>query len=90
MMSERMWRILYGAVNEQTTDLPVLLDKLQHLITKTLDEGFLLLAERPRDILNHRMSHSSDIREIEPFPLISIQNYHFLPEYVRALRFLIH
>ena len=56
MMSERMWRILYGAVNEQITDLPVLLDKLQQLISKALDEGFLLLAERPRDILNIRMS----------------------------------
>ena len=33
--------------------------------------------------------HSSDIREIEPFPLISIQKYYFLPEYARALRFLI-
>ena len=30
--------------------------------------------------------HSSDIREIEPFPLISIQKYYFLPEYARALR----
>ena len=67
MMSERMWRILYGAVNEQTTDLPVLLDKLQHLITKTLDEGFLLLAERPRDILNHRMSRQFG-QVVDDFP----------------------
>ena len=38
---------------------------------------------------SHDMVHSSDIREIEPFPLISIQKYYFLPEYARALRFLI-
>ena len=55
MMSERMWRILHEAVNEQITDLPVLLDKLQRLISKTLDEGYQLFAERPRDILKNRM-----------------------------------
>lgn len=55
IMSERMWRILNGAVNEQITDLPTLLEELQHLISEKLDEGYKLFTVRPRDILKNRM-----------------------------------
>ena len=49
-------------------------------------ESQALLEEGQKEFL---LSDVSDIREIEPFPLISIQKYNFLPEYARALRCLI-
>lgn len=57
MMTERMWRILRGAVNEeQSSDLPNILDRLTRNISDKLDNGYKLFTTRPREVLTKKMS----------------------------------
>lgn len=57
MMTERMWRILRGAVNdEKSSTLPDILDQLTRIISDKLDKGYKLFTSRPREVLTKRMS----------------------------------
>lgn len=56
MMTERMWRILRGAVNDDNSDLSTLLELLTHNISEKLDKGYKLFSSRPREVLTRKMS----------------------------------
>lgn len=57
LMSERLWRIIRGAVNdEHAMDISILFGKLQSRVSDILDECYQLLGSRPRDILMKRLS----------------------------------
>lgn len=57
MMTERMWRILRGAVNDETnSDLSTLFEIFIHNISEELDKGYKLFSSRPREVLTKKMS----------------------------------